>query len=419
MDSNRTYQEDPEPEEMGHMNDVMGGAGGSSVAAFRGTLTGNTMESPQYAEHYLELNNKMYSRKVGLREHWWGVTKNRSNLTVAVPGNPVSYDPATYGDTGIMWMDIGNLQPSILTYYQSGHPFFSDPAQNQIRSYSDYVQPAVFNFYMSDLIDNKIMGTQGGAASIGIATQYSKFRLIDFTIEITPVTYTQNPLNEFPVSGGDYNAGIQGINIVNPITTSTTAQSYVSQADTDYWAYRDTYGKFGDQTKPLPQDDNTLPPSTTMSPRDCRTLRNLDQFVTVIKNKEKFSFTRTVNQKAQYYLNTADIVTLATSNIPVGQFLAELEGLNTGTSIAKPLAEGFAVLMVPTYTPFTIASPFKDPPNAPQTKLALYSTIKTVFHTKVLARWEGYDFNYNANVAFDSSSNIYAFETTSEKMYAK
>lgn len=393
------------------MAGLQGGGTGGGVAAFRGPLTGNTMEDRGYADHFLELNDALNSRKVWIRETWWGI----NTIQNAALGLGTSIQDPNLG-IGINFAQTNLLAPTALIsqgYWMKGDPYFLQAGtivQRVRGSYSDYVQPAVFNFYMSDLIDNKVLGLNTNtvpATIAGIGSQYNKFRLTHFTIDITPTTYNMQ-INANAPKGQVAN----NIEDTDPtiVTSGTAAWCCEKSMGTDYWFYRDTYGKFGNVSTPLPLDVNATTPAVGSINRTCSTLRNMDQFVTIIKSDEKFSIHRKVNQKASYYLNTQDLLALSdnSSTVTVAAFLAELEGLNTGTTIAKPLPEGFTILAVPTYTPHGwVSQPGVTTPSStipPKPMVASY--IKTVFHVKVTAKWEGYDFNYTgtAPIAFESNS---------------
>lgn len=374
------------------MNNTNGGSGGGGVAAFRGALVGDSEDSPSYARHYLELA-PLHSRKRGQQEIWWAPYIYSNTSLYLITGNTSGWNAGIIGvknNTGSG--DVAGREWNEKTYQYMGtwiNPTLAalfnggaySGATGTYECFSDDIMPWTYNPQVAEFIDNKML-TQGSSVTFGVAANYAKFRLKSFTIEITPKTYMCNVLALSQSSGASTDVAATSINpsiqhnFAPGAPGALPATNNVAQYDitspevnlicsdeTDYWFYRDCYNKFcgGNTSTGAPTnggnvvvDQNQVPVNPSQPVFNCRTIRNLDQFNSCVHSGQTFSFTREVRQKANYFLGIAQLLTLASTPTNMQMFIADLEGLNTDTTLASPalpLYESFNVMAVPTYTP--------------------------------------------------------------------
>lgn len=396
-----------------------GGAdgGGGSTAAFRGKYTGDLADNPSYAEHYLEIH-PLHSRKRFMRDVWWTLYQYANTGLYKFTG------AGQCPQMGVLYAQgsTDNALPpwTARTYNYSGTdlPASGTTSAYAYQDYCDDLMAWTYNPQSSDFIDNKLINNIGNA---GIGTQYAKFRLVSFTVEIVPKSWFVDPLAIASSSGAKTTLSIAGSGnnqLAFPVAappTSTSVQQeqmipahHAHQLPIDYWFYRDTYNKFlglGSNNQPvnggnLPLDWNQQVQDNTKPQPTGRTLRNMDQFNECVKNGEKFSYTREVKQKANYFIPYAAFALLAnpTSAVNMQMFIAQLEGLNNTTdevNVAAPLYESFNIMMVPTWLPYILGS-VNTPSDTSMAYAPWYSQCKTVFHISCKSTWEAFDFDYNS-----------------------
>lgn len=371
IDYSPTVEVDPSP---GTSSDARMGGSASGIG-YRGPLTGNTQLHVSYGSHYHEIQ-ELHSKKIRAKHYVWGFkTKVGASDTTTPLWRPA--DPR-YNGVGL-WnvSDIG----------ENAFANFSQVADVDL---IDYVYSHALNFRLDDFIDNKLLNQTGTA---GLMTQYLRFRLKSITVEIVPSTYNGGVLAK--VEPLEFLSNVDGNSDRNQeiqIMYMTEKQPHHS-VNLDYWVLRDVYNDYTTTTTPFdipirPPESNT----TTLDnySRACRSVRNFDTYLTVMNNEKKFSFTREVVTKANYYLTLAQIQALRNQNVQV--LINALEGLDGAGGIATALPESFNLLFVPCSGPMALfAQPFSTSSfSGPGVDL----NVNTHLYIKTLSTWEAFDFNY-------------------------
>ncbi len=389
-----------------HAPTVQSGGGANGVG-IRGKLTGNTMLNNKYAEYYEEIN-ELHSRKVKNFDLFFGMASNpgtgvpnaaQGTTQAAFAFIPLPLTPGSANDA-INFIPLpgqfaGDNNPTIIQeYIQRVTAPITDPDGNAERnpSWSDAVVAAPLNFVLDDFIDGKLLTSTGGN---GLMTQYNRFRLLDFSVEVTLMPVNRNAESTWNVEKGLIANNYQVVNPAANLPPYDT-QMVMREGDEhhlgcDFWVYRDFYNDYASSASPtIPRNWTT--PFTTID-RRVRGLRNLDTYLTLLKPGEVFKFRREVNERASYYLTLAQLQALR--DIPIQTFVALLEGLE-GTNAVTPLPEGFNLLIAPTQCPLKISSrPWKKQTDADSTaKFYVIPGMSASAYCKFHATWKAFDFNY-------------------------
>ena len=285
----------------------------SNGIGYRGAYTGNLQHHEGYAEHYHEAM-ETHSRKVFNYDVFWTF-----NATIK---EVLNYSK---------WVGGGVKYPAITE--ENPWNIYFPRAQNfdytTLPGFSDIIACQPINTKFSNFIDNKMFS---------IMKNYTKFQLKSFTVEMTTRTFLYNYAN---------------LSIDNQILVDLNLfpwpLSFPNQGsreiDMDYWVIRDAYNDYGEQTD---RDGNikihsAINNDVTNTDILVKDIRNYDDYLGVMSNKEKFSFTREVNSKGSYYMTLQTLDQLQNSTVNISQIVAELEGANTGGTFTQPLPEGFNV----------------------------------------------------------------------------
>ena len=383
------------------MMESRGGAAAAGIG-YRGALTGNGQYHQGYSHHYHE-SIDLHSRKV-------------KNLTwcysLFAPGNnpnPTNFAPIqAYGNNffGQGYIDNNinagvNIGPATPFAYNPNSTItnstrfsLQDPANN--------VCCNPINFIVDDFVDNKLLDFDN--TQKGIMSNYIRLRLKNFTIQISPVPFgvsfvDQRPdifINNVKTEGKTY----EQPGIFSPSTSTVpTNTAYASVArqnyvDQDYWVYRDVYNDFtteADLTN-VPAYPSAAQNDGAWQKRSVHSVRNLDTYLSIMSNKEPYSYTREINSKAAYYIPVAQLVNLKNTNIQV--LVNYLEGITPDNAgIATGLPESFNLLVGPCQAEMHKVV-FNDGGEGGKTFIHVTPRITTSLYIKTLATWEAFDFQY-------------------------
>lgn len=422
----RKLQEDPEtqievPKTMQRMEQdgvqpeiKMGGA--ANGVGIRGPLSGNTQLNEKYSAYYEELQ-ELHSRKVKNLDIWYGMAANQNGgnpTDSGLSGIGANWAPANNNtaNNGVYLFPLdagtpqaGSVGGGILTEYPltatAGQP--PDNLMQRPNSLSDAVVAAPINFCVDDLLDNKLLANDG---QTGLMTQYSKFRLIDFSIELTLKSYNASSAmlarSKTVANVAGYQAVGESGQLAVPFNSSETLDRNNCEypIDLDYWIYRDFYNDFasaGDPTIPVNWFINSAGQAPRTIDRRVRGLRNLDIYLTLLQNEERFKITRKINERASYYFTLEQLQALRARPL---QYLVNLmEGIVPSTTDLTALQEGFNLLIAPTQCPLNYSATkwgrvgATNPPNW----YLVTPGITTKVYVKIHATWKAFDFSYAAS----------------------
>lgn len=342
----------------------------SAGIGFRGPLHGNTQLHRGYAEHYHEIH-ELHSRKVRSIMFTWGFSKfgyeSTTQLTgTSVPGYVLLKQQYSNSDVFEPWGDLSK-------------PVGFD---NQIYSQA-------LNFQVDDFVDNKLH-TGNDPDDQGLMSQYEYVRLKHFEVEIVPHTYIGSIFNEQPLVWAN-----QTNCTTPPIPGPSSNPNMVPHNDTKYWFLRDTHNDFTTSTNP---DDIPAVPleaqTGTRDPYDRRvsSIRNFDNYLTLVNNHESFKFRREVMPKANYNIPVDNIDGIRATNI--GVVVNALEGITPTTGITEPMPESFNLLIAPSAAPIRFSSPTTLTLPVAGNFVVPYCEIITKLYIKYTATWEAFNFNY-------------------------
>lgn len=421
----RKLQEDLEPETQIESPPVMqrmehdqpeiksGGGGAANGVGLRGPMEGNTKLNEKYSAYYEEIQ-ELHSRKVKNLDLWYGMAANHNS------GNPTqgSFVGATWAplnnntaNNGVYMFPLdagvpqsGSVGGGILTPYPipatAGQP--PDNLMQRPNSLSDAVVAAPINFCVDDLIDNKLLANDGQS---GLMTQYSKYRLLDFSIELTVKSYDAASTMLSRAKAVANIAGYQAVNETQPAvplnSTETLERNNCEKPiDLDYWIYRDFYNDFasaGDPTIPVNWFISGAGQAPNTIDRRVRGLRNLDIYLTCLQNEHQFKFTRKINERAAYYFSLEQIQALR--GRPLQYLVNLMEGIVPSTTDLTALQEGFNLLIVPTQCPLSYSATKwgrigqTQPPNWYLVTPGITSKV----YVKIHATWKAFDFAYTVS----------------------
>ena len=413
----------------GNSTAIANRAGGdtSSGAGYRGSLTGDTALDKGYSTYYHEYH-PCHSRKVKQYALWWNFYRD------------VREDPPGDGDINIQKLnDFINALYGLTTTDTTGLWAFESPSasynytgfdvcsvenpylvnykadrRHNRRDPANMVKVIGLDFKVEDLIDNKLYDF---TTQTGIFSLYYRYRLESFTIEICPKSYNQSALDANPsilcnvatkpgFQGGAvcplYWPPVQELLTYNQAggdelqTTGFSADAInlgdnnnCREVDMDYWVYRDVYNEEADAEFNIPVNLEL----------NCKQLRNYDNNMSIMSNKEPFKFTRKVNTKASYFVPKAQLGNLKEQNLSA--FINVLEGITSSDQTVAPLTEGFNFLVVPCnpqFQSFCAAAP-KLAGAGDSIQRSFVNVILPRLHTKlyvkVTARWEAFDYIYD------------------------
>lgn len=391
---------------------IKGGTGAPNGVGMRGPMEGNTKLNEKYSEYYEE-NTTLHSRKVKNLDLWYGIAANQNSgnpLNSNLSGTLAQWAPVS-GNTannGVYMFPLsaglpqgGQVGGGMLSQYPLSPNNSYESLMQRVNSLSDAVVAAPINFSVDDLLDNKLLTNEGTG---GIMTNYTKFRLLDFSIEMTVRTYDSSTMALNRAKYVANTAGYQAVNETNPAVPNNSTETMDRNncerpVNIDYWVYRDFYNDYattGDPTIPLdwvsPGGGN--PPNTL--DRRARAIRNFDIYLSCLKNEEVFKFERKINERASYYFSLAQLQALRTR--PLQYIVNLMEGIVPSSQDLTALQEGFNLMIVPTQCPLAFSATKwgriaqTDPPNWYLTVPGITTKVYLKFH----ATWKAFDFNYVA-----------------------
>lgn len=369
---------------------IKSAGGAASGIGFRGELHGATELHKEYAKHFHEIHD-LHSRKVKNYSYTWGFATQDVNANsplkktnIKIPG--LATRVATIpGATVPLLMGYGQGNIPNTLPNAGGANTYTDPAS------MIYTQP--INLRVVDFIDNKLIDTT--TPGIGLMSQYQKFRLRSFSIEISPRTFVNNILAMYP-----YDNFNNQIKIAPNSNVDNIIQKDITEIDMDYWVLRDVYNDF--TTSAFPTVIPAIPPesengaSQDQYSRTIRSIRGMDTYLSIMNNKTPFKFTREVNTKGNYYYTQSDLANLMTTLASIDVVVNALEGITGQPGGPNPLPEGFNLLFGPTQAPYFYSNIALGTANQPDsfTEPTCWANITTELYVKFICNWEGFDFKY-------------------------
>lgn len=391
--------------------------GGSTAhgVGVRGALKGNTSLHERYGAYYEEIN-ELHSKKIKQFDLWYGMASNygtgnpnNNNLVGANNASPwFAKQPAvqTTANNNVCFLPITNGIVATTTGggMLSEQPFQTavtapDDAMQRQNSLSDAIVAAPINFCVDDLIDGKLLTNDGDG---GLMIQYQKFRLLDFSIELTFKTIdrssqTLSRAKTIASTNGAWQQVNDDVQTVTYNATETVDRTCTDETrNVDYWVYRDFYNDYASAADPtIPLNwfaTNPLAAPATVD-RRVRGMRNLDTYLTLTRNEEKFKFTRKINERASYYFTVQQLQLMKLRPL---QYLVNLmEGIVPNNQDINPLQEGFNLLVAPTQCPMAYsARMWAKVGSTDQRYYMVTPGITTMVYAKIHATWKAFDFNY-------------------------
>lgn len=380
----------------------------SSNGGPRGAFVGNTQSITGYEKYYHE-KQMGHSKKQKILFLTWG-------LSIYGPRNRVSgnaYPFLKWGTTGPNGLAIpgivatrtvdifGNSTINAFTPYGS--------SQNNT-DFSENIYANAINFYLGDFIDNKLMDDSGRR---GFFLNYNKFRLVSFTVHLTPKTRNESMLQHAPnvFNSGRGSNGWQGLLAPDEkgIFINYKHPWYEETENPGYFIHRDIFNSYSTTGGTIPIIPNSANANAgdDIIKREQFVIKNLDHNLTFIKSGETFSFTREIKAQGNYYFERAGI--LSNLKTPIGNIVNQLEGqIQDGSTIVKKNPEGFNILIVPGRAKIEMfgeialgGTPAQTNPNVPENRIGngylMIPAITTELIMKTTAIWEAFDYNYVDN----------------------
>jgi len=367
----------------------------------RGSLVGNTESDPSYEKYYHE-KQMGHSKKLKQLQLTWGISKYgpRNRLSGA------QFPLLKWGTAGVGGQAVPGVCciKSTDIYGNTTINAFTPYGNNQIHcDFSENVYSNAINFYLQDFVDNKLMND---SATKGFFLNYNKFRLLSFTIEITPYGRTESMLQYAPNvfnSGRGSNGWQSLLNADEKALFINYKHPWYEENDLPgYFIYRDIYNSYaetGGTIKTIPSSAQPEGNEDVMK-REQYVIKNLDHNLTFVKDRESFSFTRTIKAQGNYYFDRKGI--LDNMKTPIGNIVNQLEGqIVDGSNIVKKNPEGFNLLIVPGRVKVEMFGEINlGGPNGGTTNgngYLLIPALTTELLVKTTAKWEAFDYNYIDN----------------------
>lgn len=368
------------------------GDGSMSAGGHRGALTGNTQTNIGYEKHYQE-RTICYSKKLKLKRLNWG-------MSIYGPKDRDSGQRFTlrkWGTTGAGGKAVPGMVVYSIDNANLANPFENFGSNNPQLDLCESIYSNALNFKLSDFIDNKLLNNSN---TKGIFTQFNKFRLKSFTIQIIPKSRNQSALQSAThilYNCRNKNGWENDLNDTEKAQFNTKPAPYEHSYNPGYFIFRDQYTSYSDANNNIP----LVPPDALADAtgedkfkREQFAIKNLDRNLTYVQDGETFSFTREINAVGGYYFDRQSLVNNFKTNI--ANIINVLEGQVTdGSSIVSKMMEGFNLLIVPgkcsvyPYGLIKINNSFSGYVVLPE--------LTTELEIKTLATWEAFDYNYSDN----------------------
>ncbi len=379
---------------------ITGPSSGSGNPGYRGTFIGKTMTNDGREKYYHE-GEDFHSESILSTLQYWTFSKWQSaRPDFRWNSNPITF--GVFGSTafshhGIVYVQI---KPSEQKSYWS--PWSVGTTGTVFREFdpSEHIYTQAINFSSNMLFNSKLAGNSNGQMR-----HYNRFRLHQFTIEVTPHTIPHSILELNP--GWEINMK-KNIDIFATVTADSPTNTIFSPDagnfnEIAYMFYRDCDYLFTGSNgfiEGAPPDSLTTSTEQDKIPRVMYSVNAIQKYRTIIKNGETYSFTRKINPTGNYYIAKETLDPLkGLSPISLDKIVAELEGATNDGTIIKPLIEGFNLLYAPIGMPVKWKGPYHFSPTE-ETKRNFYipyAAYSTRLVLKIRCQWEGFNFNYADN----------------------
>lgn len=381
-------------------NSVAPMAGGTNHGiGFRGMYKGNLQHQGAFARRYKEIL-PIQSRKVYNFDLYWAFGRAQNNTQVQYwTQQPVGQ---AFDGPGLDWNIWYPRSDNANQYWN--YDWASIPISDMIRA-----QPV--NAIIRRFLDRK---------TVDLMRPYTKFKLLKFAVTMQPRTYR---INMDAMAKTTWSALPSSTNTITP----NLVGEEVSQ---DYWVVRDQYNDFANPEDaagnisiqnarnnfpvipPMPGPGIPKAAGEWASPYS---MRNLDDYLGIMSEKEIFHYERDIESRGSYYI-TRDAINqwYAANNFTnMGQLVADLEGVNIASGTIQNLPEGFNFLIVPCNAPCTAKTYQKtDPPN-----WSITPDIMTKLYVKFTAHWEAFDWADQSNSRDNFSTTTHLELETSNQNY--
>lgn len=368
------------------------GDGAGTAGGHRGSLIGNTQTNIGYEKHYQE-RQYCYSKKLKIRKLNWGLSiygpKDRDS------GQRFRLDK--WGTTGTAGKAIPGMVVYSTDWVANSNPFEIYTDKNPQLDLSESIYSCALNFKLKDFLDNKLLSDNNKK---GIFTEFNKFKLKSFTIQIIPTSRNQSVLqsaSHILQYGRNNNGWQEFLSETEKNEFLKKPTSFQHNVNPGYFIFRDQYTTYSDVNNNIP----LVPPDALATAsgesdfkREQYAIKNLDRNLTFVKDGETFSFTREINSVGSYYFDRQSLINNLNTNI--ANIVNVLEGQVTdGSSIINKMMEGFNLLIVPGKCSIYPYGQIKMT-NAINGYLLL-PELTTELEIKTLAKWEAFDYNYSEN----------------------
>lgn len=390
MEADTTYNEIAN----GGANVSVNSMGVSAVNSngFLGRLTGNTQDNDSYEKYYHE---RLYGHSKKLRNclHFWGMSKwSRKDWSTNNTFPLYNYGTATGAIDGLVYVKGSEVFGSTVS------PFVPYGNQQSCPDLSENVYSNAINFKLKDFFDNKLLSDDGAQ---GLFTRWNKFRLISFTVHITPISHHESMVH-------------QGRWILHAATAwngwgntqeKTTFKRQLGhngdmyQKKQHYWFFRDEFGSYANTDGDIPPTPPDSRPSASESKmkRESYAIKNMDRNLCKVVDGESFSFTREIKPIGSYYFTKETIIANKEKNIST--IVAALEGQITDAtgSIIKKMPEFFNILYCPDHCNMDWVGELIFSGDVNDTGHLILPKLCTTLLVKTTAKWEGFDYNYQGD----------------------
>jgi len=373
-----------------------------SNTGFRGSLTGRGQTNDQFERYYRE-GDLFHSKSTLTSLVPFGLSqwqKERTDFYGTINPLPLRPFPGS-GIEGLVYTIVDNSNQNISDDRNINNPwcFLNDFKEFNI---GEHVLTRVINLSTNMLLDTKLAyGTKN------LLSQYDKFRLHSFTIELQFETYHITAEESYPgffesilnhakwIPGNDVSDYNKNIILMRK-------SEKAEKNNTRYLVYRDCDYLYSNTEGFIPSvvgDSRNTATKADIPNRAVWAVAHIDKNCSIINDLEKYSFTRKINPQGNYFMDRAGVLGLRTNPISLDKLVATLEGANATGTLVKPLVEGFNLLFAPINAHVRWYGPFKfnqaatdtDPKEGIWIPLVQCTTKVTL---TVRAEWEAWNYDY-------------------------